>query len=72
MKIFHRYTGVITFGITLSIIFLIWNYYEGEKVFFEDWSCNAILDLEIDDMTTKELLRHNEIIPNCDKFTPPK
>ncbi len=64
-KIFHKYTGYITVGIILSIVFISWSYYESESVFFETWSCEAILSMPLDKLSPKEFLRYEEIKGEC-------
>jgi hypothetical protein len=71
MAFLHKYTGAIILGIIAISVIIIWGVVESDKVFFENWSCNAVLDIEIEGMTTKELLRHSEIVSECDQFTPP-
>ena len=64
-KIFHKYTGFITVGIVLSIVAVSWYWYESETVFFENWSCNAVMSMPLDGLSPKEFNRYQEIKAEC-------
>ena len=72
MQFLHKYTGAIILGFVAIMVIIGWNYIESEKVFFENWPCNSILGMTgVLELSDKELARYNEIILECDKFTPP-
>lgn len=64
-RFFHRYTGLITFAIIISIVAVSWLYYENTTVFFEHWSCNQVMSMSLDELTPKEFLRYEEIRAEC-------
>jgi len=68
MRIFHKYTGFIVFGIILAFIGLYMYYDSVTSVFFEDYSCLAITTMPEDatvDFSIKELNRLEEIKAEC-------
>ena len=73
MQFFHKYTGAIVLGFIAISVILVWGYWDSEKVFFENWSCNDILSVNsFDTMTEKELQRYHEIVSTgCNEFAPP-
>ena len=72
MRFFHKYTGIIVLSIILTIIFVSWGYMELNKVFFENWSCDQILQMNGEELPVYELPRYHEILLECQgkQFTP--
>lgn len=64
-RFLHKYTGITILIIILSTSMLFWAYNESTKVFFENWTCNKISEIELSNLNEKESVRYHETISEC-------
>ena len=64
-KFLHKYAGFICMGVGAIILAIVYFYFTSQNVFFENWACHQIQDMNTSGLSATDIIRLNEIKIEC-------